>query len=75
MHIIFLRADSLNKALCQSAPSLFVVVGRGSVISENEIFFFSERRLWNSSAWYQLPLDKSVTGKEVGFPWLPPRTG
>lgn len=35
MHIIFLRTDSLNKALCQSATSLFIVVGCGSVIAEN----------------------------------------
>lgn len=44
MHIIFLRTDGLNKALCQSAPSLFVVVGRGSVVSENQILFFSEKK-------------------------------
>lgn len=41
MHIIFLRTDSLNKALCQSATSLFVVVECGSEISENEILCFS----------------------------------
>lgn len=34
-HIILLRTDGLNKALCQSATALFVVVGCGSVISEN----------------------------------------
>lgn len=44
MHIIFLRTDGLNKALCQSATSLFIVVGRGSVVSENGILFFSGKK-------------------------------
>lgn len=44
MHIIFLRTDGLNKALCQSATSLFIVVGRASVVSENGILFFSGKK-------------------------------
>lgn len=45
MHIIFLRTDGLNKALCQSATSLFIVVGRGSVVSENMLFWKKKRFL------------------------------
>lgn len=41
----FLRTDSLNKALCQSAASLFVVVGYGSIVSENSISSFSEKMI------------------------------
>lgn len=40
MHIIFLRTDSLNKALCQSDTSLFIVVGCGSVVSEIKYYPF-----------------------------------
>jgi len=44
MHIIFLRTDGLNKALCQSATSLFIVVGCGSVVSENQLFFSGKKK-------------------------------
>lgn len=52
MHIIFLRTDSLNKALCQSATSLLIVVGCGSVTSENYILLFSEKEVFSSSTLY-----------------------
>lgn len=56
MHIIFLRTDSLNKALCQSATSLFIVVGRGSVISEN--LFWKTKRFLIAPAGINLPYIK-----------------
>lgn len=74
MHIIFLRTDCLNKALCQSATSLFIVVGRGSVVSEN-MLFWKKKRFLIAPAGINLAYIKCERRVTSVFCRLPPHTG